>query len=147
MMREIVIFHYLLQYRVKTSRHDNAESSEDAKSGIIPENQNKVSDIDVVSLENKTESSRNSFLSILGIFLGIAAVITLVLANVNQPSLGTSTGLLFLKDGSSSSNFVAPATGAFSFHALGYTVVLPQYPPGYAFNYLPYELIYLHTLF
>ncbi|KAL8546661.1 hypothetical protein ACS0TY_006401 [Phlomoides rotata] len=118
--------------RIKTFQHDSAESSD---AGIIPEDQNKVSDIDVGSLENKIASTGNSFLSILGILLGIAAVITLVLASVKLPSLGTSTGIQFLQDSSSSSSFVAP-TGAFSFRALGYRVVLPQYAPGWIYFWL-----------
>lgn len=136
---EIVIFLHLLQCRIKTFQHDDAESSEAAKSGIIPEDQNKASD-------NKISSTGNSFLSILGILLGIAAVITLILASVKLPSLGTSTGIQFLQDGSSSSSFVAP-TGAFTFRALGYTVVLPQYAPGCAFNYLPYLRTHVFAIF
>lgn len=97
----------------------------------MPEDQNTASDIAIGSLENKTADSESAFLSKLGILLGIAAAITLVSVGIKSPSQGTSHGIQFLLDGSSSSTLAAP-TGAFSFRAFGYRVVLPEYAPGYA---------------
>ncbi|KAI3450863.1 hypothetical protein Pfo_007528 [Paulownia fortunei] len=121
--------------RIKSFQHDNAESSDTAKSEVFPEDQNRASDIPIGSLENKAAGNGSSFLSKLGILLGIAAVITLVSVGVKPPSLGTSIGIQCLLDGSSSSTLAAP-TGAFSFQALGYRVVLPEYAPGWIYFWL-----------
>ncbi|KAK4409211.1 hypothetical protein Sango_0502100 [Sesamum angolense] len=115
--------------RIESFPQDGVQSSDNVKPEIIPEDQNTVSDIAIGSLENKTADSGSPFLSKLGIFLGIAAVITLVSVGIKPPSEGTSLGIQFLLDGSSSSTLAAP-TGAFSFRAFGYRVVLPEYAPG-----------------
>lgn len=116
---------------MKSIQHDNAESSDTEKSEVIPEDENRASDIAIGSLENKIADDKSSLLSKLGILLGIAAVITLVSVGLKPPSLGTSTGIEYVLDGSSSSTLAGPA-GAFSFRAFGYKVVLPEYAPGYA---------------
>lgn len=92
-----------------------------------------MSDNAVGSIDNKNAGGGSSFLSNLGILLGIAAVVTLVLIGIKPPNLGTSTGIQFLQDGAAST-LVSP-TAAFSFRAFGYTVVLPEYAPGYACFY------------
>ncbi|KAL0295461.1 UNVERIFIED_CONTAM: hypothetical protein Sangu_3197500 [Sesamum angustifolium] len=121
--------------RIESFPQDGVQSSDNVKPEIIPEDQNTVSDIAIGSLENKTADSGSPFLSKLGIFLGIAAVITLVSVGIKPPSEGTSLGIQFLLDGSSSSTLAAP-TGAFSFRAFGYRVVLPEYAPGWIYFWL-----------
>lgn len=86
-----------------------------------------------VGSNNKNAGGGSSFLSNLGILLGVAAVVTLVLVGIKPPNLGTSAGIQFLQDGAAST-LVSP-TAAFSFRAFGYTVVLPEYAPGYACYY------------
>ncbi|KAL0417459.1 UNVERIFIED_CONTAM: hypothetical protein Sradi_1159400 [Sesamum radiatum] len=121
--------------RIESFPQDGVQSSDNVKPEIIPEDQNTVSDIAIGSLENKTADSGSPFLSKLGIFLGIAAVITLVSVGIKPPSEGTSLGIQFLLDGTSSSTLAAP-TGAFSFRAFGYRVVLPEYAPGWIYFWL-----------
>lgn len=58
-------------------------------------------------------------------------MITLISVGMKQPNQGSSPGMQFLRDGSSSSTLAVPA-GAFSFKAFGYRVLLPEYAPGYA---------------
>ncbi|KAH6784940.1 transmembrane protein [Perilla frutescens var. hirtella] len=123
-----------LRFRIRTFQHDGAESSDAAKFEVIPDDQNRMSDTAVESLGDKKAGSRSSFLSKLGILLGIAAVITLVLVGVNPPSLGTSTGIQFLQDGSSST--LVSSARAFSFRAFGCTVLLPEYAPGWIYFWL-----------
>lgn len=121
------------QYRIRTFQHDGVDSS-DATNSDIPEDQNRVSDNAVGSIDNKNAGGGSSFLSNLGILLGIAAVVTLVLIGIKPPNLGTSTGIQFLQDGAAST-LVSP-TAAFSFRAFGYTVVLPEYAPGWIYFWL-----------
>lgn len=67
-------------------------------------------------------------------------MITLVLVGLKPPNIGTSTGVQFLKDESSS--FLVSPSAAFSFRAFGYRVILPEYAPGYAFtNICIYEVL------
>ncbi|KAL0436155.1 UNVERIFIED_CONTAM: hypothetical protein Sradi_0323400 [Sesamum radiatum] len=121
--------------RIKSFPQDGVQSSDNVKPEIIPEDQNTASDIAIGSLENKTADSGSAFLSKLGILLGVAAVITLVSVGIKPPSQGTSLGIQFLLDGSSSSTLAAP-TGAFSFRAFGYRVLLPEYAPGWIYFWL-----------
>ncbi|KAL2239205.1 UNVERIFIED_CONTAM: hypothetical protein Sindi_0561700 [Sesamum indicum] len=120
---------------IKSFPQDGVQSSDNVKPEVMPEDQNTASDIAIGSLENKTADSESAFLSKLGILLGIAAAITLVSVGIKSPSQGTSHGIQFLLDGSSSSTLAAP-TGAFSFRAFGYRVVLPEYAPGWIYFWL-----------
>ncbi|XP_047940679.1 uncharacterized protein LOC125188007 [Salvia hispanica] len=108
--------------RIRSSNRDGAESSE--------ADPIRVSE----SLDSKIDGSGSSFLSKLGILLGIAAVITLILVGVKPPNLGTSTGIQFLQDGASPP-LVSPSA-AFIFRAFGYTVLLPEYAPGWIYFWL-----------
>ncbi|GFP96112.1 hypothetical protein PHJA_001755300 [Phtheirospermum japonicum] len=118
----------LSNFRFKSSQDDSVSNPD-----LIPEDQNSVSDfITIKSIENKPAGNESLFLSKLGILLGIAAVITLISAGVNQTSPGTSTGIQFLLDGSTLS---AP-TNSFSFRAFGYRVLLPEYAPGWVYFWL-----------
>ncbi|XP_041992668.1 uncharacterized protein LOC121743422 [Salvia splendens] len=111
--------------RISNSKRDGADSSE-----AVPDDPIRVSE----SLDSKIDGSGSSFLSKLGILLGIAAVITLILVGVKPPNLGTSTGIQFLQDGASPP-LVSPSA-AFSFRAFGYTVLLPEYAPGWIYFWL-----------
>ncbi|XP_057809244.1 uncharacterized protein LOC131023691 [Salvia miltiorrhiza] len=118
--------------RICSSQRDGAE-----KSDAVPEDPVRFSvDNAAGSLDDKMggSGSGSSFLSKLGIVLGIAAVITLVLIGVKPPNLGTSIGIQFLRDGTSST-LVSPSA-AFSFRAFGFTVLLPEYAPGWIYFWL-----------
>ncbi|KAK6141835.1 hypothetical protein DH2020_024419 [Rehmannia glutinosa] len=127
--------HVLSWRMIECSQDDSAESSNASKSEVIPEDQNSASDNSIGSIENKPFGNGSSFLSKLGILLGVAAVITLVSVGLKPPSLETSSGIHFLLDSSSSSTLAAPAS-AFSFRAFGYRVVLPEYAPGWIYFWL-----------
>ncbi|KAL2470665.1 hypothetical protein Adt_38801 [Abeliophyllum distichum] len=119
---------------IKSFQHDSTESYHSETSEITPKGQDKTSEISSGSLQSKTASTGSSFLSKLGIVLGIAAVITLISVGMKQPNQGSSPGIQFLR-GSSSSTLASPAA-AFSFKAFGHTVLLPEYAPGWIYFWL-----------
>lgn len=80
---------------------------------------------------NGHTSSGSSFLAKIAIVLGIAAIATVISIGIKQPVLGSSLGIQFLAEGSSSSVMATPPVG-FTFKAFGYRVILPEYAPGYA---------------
>ncbi|XP_022849036.1 uncharacterized protein LOC111371344 [Olea europaea var. sylvestris] len=121
--------------RINSFQHESTESYESETSKITPKGQDINSEIASGSLQSETASTGSSFLSKLGIALGIAAVITLISVGMKQPNQGSSPGMQFLRDGSSSSTLAVPA-GAFSFKAFGYRVLLPEYAPGWIYFWL-----------
>lgn len=120
-------------FRIRTFQHDGVNGSDATNSEVTPEDQNRVSD-NAVGSNNKSSGGGSSFLSNLGILLGVAAVVTFVLVGIKPPNLGASAGIQFLQDGAAST-LVSP-TAAFSFRAFGYTVVLPEYAPGWIYFWL-----------
>ncbi|KAL6567101.1 hypothetical protein OROMI_015505 [Orobanche minor] len=121
--------------RTRGYQHDSVECSGDLNSEVSPDDQNGASDITTGNIENKPAGKRSSLLLKLGILLAVAVVITFVSAGVKPPSPAKSMGNRFLLDGSSSSTFSAP-TNSFSFRAFGYSIVLPEYAPGWIYFWL-----------
>ncbi|XP_051113504.1 uncharacterized protein LOC127239416 [Andrographis paniculata] len=121
--------------RIKSFERDGTDSSDAAKSKIIPEDQNHASDSSSGRLDNTTASNGNSFLAKLGILLGIAAFFTFLSVKLRLPSQGSSLGIQFLSDASATSPLASPA-GAFSFRAFGHRVILPEYAPGWVYFWL-----------
>lgn len=77
------------------------------------------------------DNGGSSFLVILVIALGLAAIITVISVSIEQSTLGTSLGFKILAEDSVS--LASPPVG-FSFKAFGYKVFLPEYAPGYGSN-------------
>ncbi|EPS65722.1 hypothetical protein M569_09055, partial [Genlisea aurea] len=120
--------------RIKSFQQGSSGSTDADEFEVVSEDRARVSDIPVASLESKNDFT-NSFLSKIGIFLGVSAVVTLISVSLMAPNRGMSFGIQFLSDGSSPSAMAA-TSGGFSFHAFGYTVVLPEYAPGWAYFWL-----------
>ncbi|KAL4597305.1 hypothetical protein ACB092_12G223800 [Castanea dentata] len=118
-------------WRIRSFQQENAESYEDARSQDILDEQNRLTD-EVIGNEN---NGRGSFLAKVAIVLGIAATVTIISICLKWPVLGSSLGIQFLAEGSSSSVMVAPPVG-FTFKAFGYNVVLPEYAPGWIYFWL-----------
>lgn len=112
---------------IRSFQQENAESYEDARSQDILDEQDRLTD-EVIGNDN---NGRGSFLAKVAIVLGIAATATIISICLKWPVLGSSLGIQFLAEGSSSSVMAAPPVG-FTFKAFGYNVVLPEYAPGYA---------------
>uniref|UniRef100_A0A7N2MN24 VTT domain-containing protein n=1 Tax=Quercus lobata TaxID=97700 RepID=A0A7N2MN24_QUELO len=107
------------------------QSYEDARSQDILDEQDRLTD-EVIGNEN---NGRGSFLAKVAIVLGIAATATIISICLKWPVLGSSLGIQFLAEGSSSSVMAAPPVG-FTFKAFGYNVVLPEYAPGWIYFWL-----------
>ncbi|KAM4070626.1 hypothetical protein ACB094_12G179200 [Castanea mollissima] len=118
-------------WRIRSFQQENAESYEDARSQDILDEQDRLTD-EVIGNEN---NGRGSFLAKVAIVLGIAATVTIISICLKWPVLGSSLGIQFLAEGSSSSVMVAPPVG-FTFKAFGYNVVLPEYAPGWIYFWL-----------
>ncbi len=88
---------------------------------------------------NKGHDPGSSFLAKVAIVLGIAATATVISICLKQPVLGSSLGIQFLAEGSSSSVMAAAPVG-FTFKAFGYKVLLPEFAPGYAHGLVPYSI-------
>ncbi|GAU18269.1 hypothetical protein TSUD_176110 [Trifolium subterraneum] len=70
----------------------------------------------------------------IAIALGIAAIATLASIR-QQPILGSPSGLQILSEGSSSAA-VAPVAAGFTFKVFGFSVIVPQYAPGWIYFWL-----------
>lgn len=118
--------------RIRSYQHEDTEDYEVKRSKDTPDEQDKVIvDELLVNRVNTTSGTGSSFLAKLAIVVGIAATATIILACFKQPNQGTSLGIQYLADGSSSSTLIAPDVG-FTFKAFGYKFILPEYAPGYA---------------
>ncbi|KAL6511123.1 hypothetical protein OROGR_022247 [Orobanche gracilis] len=115
--------------------YDSVECSGDSNSEVSLDDQNDASDITIGSIENKPAGNGSTLLLKLGLLMAVAVVITLVSAGVKPSSPEKSMGNRFLLDGSSSSTFSAP-TNSFRFRAFGYSIVLPDYAPGWIYFWL-----------
>ncbi|XP_031285500.1 uncharacterized protein LOC116144185 [Pistacia vera] len=121
-------------WRIKSFKREDAGNYEPANSKDTPNEQDSLAEI----LENQkveTTGSGTSFLAKLVIALGIAATITIISVVLKPSGPGSSTGIQYLAEGSSSSSVTASPT-AFSFKAFGYKFVLPEYAPGWIYFWL-----------
>ncbi|GMY33907.1 DedA family [Fagus crenata] len=114
--------------RIRSIQQDNAENYEEARSQDIV-------DDEVLGNGNKGHDPGSSFLAKVAIVLGIAATATVISICLKQPVLGSSLGIQFLAEGSSSSGMAAAPVG-FTFKAFGYKVLLPEFAPGWIYFWL-----------
>ncbi|XP_073263497.1 uncharacterized protein [Populus alba] len=112
------------RFQSKDSR--NYEAAKDTQGDLdIP------SDEAVVNQKNEPTSTGSSFLLILAIALGVAAIFTIMSVGLKQSSTGSFFGVQFLAEGSPSPVMAASPIG-FTFKAFGYRIILPEYAPGMA---------------
>lgn len=116
--------HRIRRFQSKDSR--NYEAAKDTQGDLdLP------SDEAVVNKKNEPTSTGSSFLLILAIVLGVAAIFTIMSVGLKQSSTGSFFGVQFLAEGSPSPVMAASPIG-FTFKAFGYRIILPEYAPGYA---------------
>ncbi|XP_024165067.1 uncharacterized protein LOC112172111 [Rosa chinensis] len=111
------------------------ESDEAAMSNDILNGQDGIDDELLGNVKVTQTTTESSFLAKIAIALGIAATITLISISTKGPTLGSSNGLQFLPESSSSSAMAAAPVG-FTFKAFGYSIVLPEYAPGWTYFWL-----------
>lgn len=99
-------------------------------SNDIPDAQHAIDDDLLGSVKITQTGTETSFLAKIAIALGIAATVTLISICIKRPTLGSSNGIQFLPESSSSSAMAAAPVG-FTFKVFGYSIVLPEYAPGY----------------
>lgn len=87
------------------------------------------------NVKNIQTGAESSFLAKITIALGIAATVTLISVIIKGPTIGSSNGLQFLPESSSSSAMAAAPVG-FTFKVFGYSIVLPEYAPGWIYFWL-----------
>uniref|UniRef100_A0A2N9J449 Uncharacterized protein n=2 Tax=Magnoliopsida TaxID=3398 RepID=A0A2N9J449_FAGSY len=122
------MFHLWKIDRIRSIQQDNAENYEEARSQDIV-------DDEVLGNGNKGHDPGSSFLAKVAIVLGIAATATVISICLKRPVLGSSLGIQFLAEGSSSSVMAAAPVG-FTFKAFGYKVLLPEFAPGWIYFWL-----------
>ncbi|KAJ6941722.1 hypothetical protein NC651_007478 [Populus alba x Populus x berolinensis] len=116
------------RFQSKDSR--NYEAAKDTQGDLdIP------SDEAVVNQKNEPASTGSSFLLILAIALGVAAIFTIMSVGLKQSSTGSFFGVQFLAEGSPSPVMAASPIG-FTFKAFGYRIILPEYAPGCVYFWL-----------
>ncbi|GMN50324.1 hypothetical protein TIFTF001_019469 [Ficus carica] len=120
-------------FRIRSHQQEGAEENEAATSKEVAGEQDTIS-YTVLGNEKITQTSSGvSFLAKIAIAVGVAVTITLISVSVKRPILGSSLGVQFLPE-SSSSSVMAPV--GFTFKAFGYKVVLPEYAPGWIYFWL-----------
>lgn len=118
-------------HRIRSHQQEDAENYEATISKEIANIQDRTSDEILGDIAKNTNTDFEfSFLAKIAIALGIAATITVISIVAKRPVLGSSLGLEFLPESSTSSVMAAPPVG-FTFKAFGYRIVLPEYAPGY----------------
>jgi len=122
---------FLIENRIRSFQQDDSGSYEDARSKDVLDEGDSLTDVVLGNGNNGHTGAGSSFLAKIAIVLGIAAIATVISIGLKQPVLGSSLGIQFLAEGSSSSVMAAPPVG-FTFKAFGYRVILPEYAPGYA---------------
>ncbi|GAB2213712.1 hypothetical protein Drorol1_Dr00018025 [Drosera rotundifolia] len=115
---------------IKSSEQENVELYE---SKSIPET--TVGDgVTTCGVHNeKSIRQGSSFVAILAIAAGVALTITFISIR-KQPSLGSSFEIQSLADYSSSA--LATSSSGFTFKAVGYRIILPEYAPGWVYFWL-----------
>ncbi|WJX81725.1 hypothetical protein P8452_64572 [Trifolium repens] len=121
---------YLFRNKIRCIKKEGEENYEASKSKDLSDIQDRITN-DVKTNGSKTEIP---FLAMIAIALGIAAIATLASIR-QQPILGSPSGLQILSEGSSSAA-VAPVTAGFTFKVFGFSVIVPQYAPGWIYFWL-----------
>ncbi|GAB4830213.1 hypothetical protein Ancab_019855 [Ancistrocladus abbreviatus] len=109
--------------------YDSSSSSDQIDEGDV------ITDEVFADQDRKSIGQGSSFLAKLAIALGIAATVTVISVGVKGPTVGSSSGIQFLADASSSSTLAASPAG-FTFKTFGYRVILPEYAPGWVYFWL-----------
>ncbi|XP_021651826.2 uncharacterized protein LOC110643675 isoform X2 [Hevea brasiliensis] len=109
---------------------DNFEVTEESLDG-----QNKGANEKIGNQKNNLSAEGNSFLLILAIAVGVAAIITITSIGLKWPSVGSFFGVQSLAESSTSSALASPPVG-FTFKAFGYRIILPEYAPGWIYFWL-----------
>lgn len=134
----VVVAHVsqLFGSRIRCFKQEGAENFEAVKPKNIPEPDSQDSFVNEVQIKGKGGHNKTeiSFLAMIAIALGIAVIATLASIG-NKPILGSTFRPQILAEGSSSSA-VAPAPGGFAFKFFGYSVILPEYAPGWVYFWL-----------
>ncbi|XP_059432435.1 uncharacterized protein LOC132165770 isoform X2 [Corylus avellana] len=132
----LLVFHFSRPstFRTRSFQQDNAESYEDARSEDVLD-EDSLTNVVLGNGNNGHIGSGSSFLAKIAIVLGIAVIATVISIGLKQPVLGSSLGIQFLAEGSSSSVMAASPVG-FTFKAFGYRVILPEYAPGWIYFWL-----------
>ncbi|XAR58724.1 hypothetical protein NMG60_11014223 [Bertholletia excelsa] len=120
---------------IRSSQSEDAEAYDASRPRNTTGGQDMAADQLFGNQGSGTAATGGSFLAKLAIAIGIAATITLISVGLKRIMHGSSNGFHFLPDDSSASILAAPSTG-FTFKVLGYTVVLPEYAPGWVYFWL-----------
>ncbi|KAK6940533.1 hypothetical protein RJ641_030064 [Dillenia turbinata] len=118
----------------KSLQHEGAENYGAAGDHDPVDRKERDGDGGLECQEHKSSRSGTSFLVVLAIALGIAAIATAVSIGLQQPALGSSFGVQILADSSSAALISSPV--GFSFKAFGYRFILPEYTPGWIYFWL-----------
>ncbi|XP_010533306.1 PREDICTED: uncharacterized protein LOC104809110 [Tarenaya hassleriana] len=123
-------------YRTRSFRRENAGKSEAAEPRDTEDEKTKVAEI-LRSQKMGASEKGVSFLTKLGIVLGLAAAITIVCVSLKGPGLGSPIEIQSLAKGSSSSALASSSSSTgFTFQAFGYRFILPEYAPGWVYFWL-----------
>ncbi|KAL6217725.1 hypothetical protein ACLB2K_010942 [Fragaria x ananassa] len=122
-------------FRIRSFSKEDSENDEAAMSNDIPDAQHGIDDYLLGSVKITQTGTETSFLAKIAIALGIAATVTLISICIKRPTLGSSNGIQFLPESSSSSAMAAAPVG-FTFKVFGYSIVLPEYAPGWIYFWL-----------
>ncbi|KAF5726590.1 hypothetical protein HS088_TW22G00270 [Tripterygium wilfordii] len=122
----------IFSFRIKAFRNENSGNHETAKP---EENAEETVDEDQGSRKERNVSMGSSFLFKLAVAVGVAVTATAISVGFKGPNVGSLSGVQFLAEGSFSSVVAAVPVG-FTFKAFGYTIVLPEYTPGWVYFWL-----------
>ncbi|KAI5430056.1 hypothetical protein KIW84_034580 [Lathyrus oleraceus] len=126
-------FHHF-RNRIRCFKQEGEENYEALKSKDIPDTQDRLSNEVQTNGEDGHNKTEIPFLAMIVIALGVAAIATFASIR-QQPILGSPSSLQILSQGSSSS-VVAPVAAGFTFKVFGFSVVIPQYAPGWIYFWL-----------
>ncbi|CAK8541570.1 unnamed protein product [Lathyrus sativus] len=126
-------FHHF-RNRIRCFKQEGEENYEALKSKDIPDKQVRLSNEVQTNGKERHNKTEIPFLATIAIALGIAAIATYASIR-QQPILGSPSGLQILSQGSSSST-VAPVAAGFTFEVFGFSVIIPQYAPGWIYFWL-----------
>lgn len=114
--------------RIRSAQGEDAENFEVTAESL--NGQDTDANEKIRNQKNNLSAEGNSFILILAIAVGVAAIITITSIGLKRPSVGSFFGVQFLAEGSTSSALASSPVG-FTFKAFGYRIILPEYAPGY----------------
>ncbi|KAG8640354.1 hypothetical protein MANES_13G047600v8 [Manihot esculenta] len=119
--------------RIRSAQGEDAENFEVTAESL--NGQDTDANEKIRNQKNNLSAEGNSFLLILAIAVGVAAIITITSIGLKRPSVGSFFGVQFLAEGSTSSALASSPVG-FTFKAFGYRIILPEYAPGWIYFWL-----------